>query len=346
MRYFADPYEAWELAWARPDQRLRPGVVQYRGYRLSLGKPRRRLEVPDGAVTLVLSFDGQLRTNDIGDTSGRRAERAPGEHRSSLLSALRTRATLGEHSGRMYGMEVTLTPWAAYTLFGVAMHEWAERIIDPADLVGGRVNQLTEALACLPDWEQRFRLLDTTLGLWWEKGPAYSPRVVWAWRELLRTAGAVPIRRVSAQTGWGWRQCENRFLQQIGLPPKAVARIMRLHRALRLLSEGNTATLTALACSFSDQAHMSREIRRMTGFPPSRLLPARMPVAANPLHDRIPGQVTSFALPRSGRAGLCEILQDNTVTRPQGCVAEGAGATPARQAITMHGNHRDKGEDQ
>jgi AraC-like DNA-binding protein len=295
VRYFSEPESGLELAWEQPDQRLRPGVVQYRGYRLSLGKPRKRLEVPDGAVTLVLGFEHQLRVTDIIDGPDRSLS---GEPRGSLLSALRTRATLGEHSGSLYGMEIVLAPWAAYTLLGVAMHEWAERIIDPAELVGSRVGRLTDSLACLPDWEHRFRLLDTTLGMWSDQGPACSPRVVWAWYELHRSAGTIPIRHLAAQTGWGLRQFENRFLQQIGLPPKAVARIMRLRRVLRLLGGGRTAAEAALACGFSDQAHMSREVRKMTGFPPSRLLAARMPVPANPLtNDRIHGQVTSFRFP-------------------------------------------------
>ncbi|MGP4087226.1 helix-turn-helix domain-containing protein [Streptomyces sp. KR55] len=251
--------------------------------------------MPDGAVTLVLAFEREVQVTDITE---RPVSSVPGKLYTSLLSALRTRAALGEHSGSLYGMEVVLEPWAAYTLFGVAMHEWAECIIDPDDLVGSRVGCLTDALSCLPDWAQRFRLLDATLGRWWADGPMSSPRVVWAWQELRRTAGAVPIRCLAAQTGWGWRQFENRFRQQIGLPPKTVARIMRFHQALSLLSAGRTAAHTALACGFSDQAHMSREVRSMTGFPPSRLLAARVPASADlPMNDRIDGQLTSFRFP-------------------------------------------------
>jgi transcriptional regulator GlxA family with amidase domain len=100
------------------------------------------------------------------------------------------------------------------------------------------------------------------------------------------------------QTGWGRRQLENRFLQQIGLPPKTAARIMRLRRALRLLRDGRTVAQTALTCGFSDQAHMSREVRRMTGFPPSRLMVARTAQPAEPpINDRLDGHVTSFQLP-------------------------------------------------
>jgi AraC-like DNA-binding protein len=297
-----DPDRGWELAWQRPDKRLRPGVIQYRGFRLALAQPRRRLEAPDGVVTLVLGFENRLRVTEIsgGTGAGAFAARGPAvEHPTRLLCALRSEATLGEHSGRLYGMEVTIAPWAAYTLFGVAMDEWAQRIVDPADLVGRRVDDLGDALACLPGWEERFRFLDAVLGRWWQEGPACSPRVVWAWNELRRSAGAVPIGRLAQESGWGWRQFDERFRRQIGLPPKTVARIMRLHRTLRLLLGGVTAARAASVCGFSDQGHMSREVRRMTGFPPSRLLPARLPgPGADPLfQDRVRGQMTSFGWP-------------------------------------------------
>ncbi|MEV0528611.1 helix-turn-helix domain-containing protein [Streptomyces sp. NPDC050439] len=301
MRCFVDANNGWEMVWQRPAKQLRPGVMQYRGYKLSLREPRRRLEVPDGVVTLVLGFGNRLRITEITETNrpdGPAARKPIVEHRTHLLSALRSGATLGEHSGDLYGVEVTVAPWAAFTLFATAMHEWAERIVDPTDLLGRRVNDLSEVLACLPGWEERFQLLDTVLGQWWQEGPACSPRVVWAWNELRRSAGAVPIGLLAQRTGWGWRQFDDHFQRQIGLPPKTAARIMRLHRALRLLLGGTTGAQVASACGFSDQAHMSREVRRMTGFPPSRLLPARLPAPADPLfQDRVHGRSTSFGWP-------------------------------------------------
>jgi AraC-like DNA-binding protein len=74
--------------------------------------------------------------------------------------------------------------------------------------------------------------------------------------------------------------------------------VMRLQQALRMLKHGHSASQTALACGFSDQAHMSREVRRMTGFPPSRLLPAYGSGQSDPLTDnRVSGRVTTFQVP-------------------------------------------------
>ncbi|MFC9294062.1 helix-turn-helix transcriptional regulator [Streptomyces sp. NPDC057011] len=291
----------WSLVSARPDRRLRAGVLGYRGYRMALDRPRRRLELPDGVVTLVLGFQGQLRLTDVGRPDGTTAARA-GEPAAvpftSLVSAVRSRATIGEHSGILHGMEVLLAPWAAYNLLGVEMHEWADRILDPAELVGRRVDDLAGALAALPSWRRRFELLDATLAQWSAAGPPCSARVVWAWGELSRTGGAVPIRHLAEQSGWSWRQFESRFRQQIGMPPKTIARIMRLHRALRLLGSGQAVSQAALACGFSDQSHLAREVRRMTGRTATQLLAAPAGTAAGPpADDRVEGRMTSVLLP-------------------------------------------------
>ncbi|MGK5632835.1 helix-turn-helix domain-containing protein [Streptomyces sp. URMC 123] len=300
MQRWADPHRGVETVWALPCPRLRPMVHRYRGHRLALDRPRRRLELPSGAITLVLGFEGELRVSDVaGAVAGLEgpsdASRAPA--RRSLLSPLRTRGSVGEHSGRLHGMEVVLAPWAAFGLFGVAMHEWDEGIVDPREQLGQRVDELTDALSALTDWRERFELLDTVLAQWAERGLACSPRVLWAWNELCRTGGAVPIRRLAARTGWGWRQFDSRFREQIGLPPKSAARILRLRRALRLLSHGRSPAQTAIICGFSDQAHFSRETKRMTGYSPGRLLSARACLAQAPAaDDRMEGEVTSVLL--------------------------------------------------
>ncbi|MFG2873643.1 helix-turn-helix domain-containing protein [Streptomyces sp. NPDC048337] len=283
----------WCLVSGLPDRRLRPGVLGYRGYRMALDRPRRRLELPDGVVTLVLGFQGRLRLTDVGEAAGGTAVPF-----TSLVSSVRTRAVIGEHSGILHGMEVLLAPWAAYTLLGVEMHEWADRILDPAELVGRRVDDLAGALAALPSWCRRFELLDAVLAQWSAAGPPCSARVVWAWRELSRTGGTVPIRHLAEQSGWSWRQFESRFRQQIGTPPKTIARIMRLHRALRLLGSGQAVSQAALACGYSDQSHLAREVRRMTGHTATQLLAAPAGTSAGPpADDRVEGRRTSILLP-------------------------------------------------
>jgi AraC-like DNA-binding protein len=304
--YRACPERTWELADAVPDRRLRPGVRSYRGYRLDLGKPRRRLEVPDGVVTLVLNFDHHLRVSNAVNDS------APSGVFSSLVAGPHTHASVGDHDGRLHGIEVILAPWAAFTLFATPMDQLVNTMTTPDDLLGSRARDIAGAVAATLGWAERFTALDAILTRYWDAGPVCSPRVVWAWHLLARTGGRIPIRQLAARTGWSQQHLERRFREQVGLLPKAAARVLRFQRALRLLTHGLPAAGAATACGFADQAHLSREFATMTGSTVARFLNDRG-VTHNgpPSADRVHGQVTSVVLPAPRDV---DFLQDTDTT--------------------------------
>lgn len=281
----------WELAEAVPGARLRPGVRGYRGFRFELDRPRRRLEVPVGVVTVVFNFDRGLRL--VSAPSGIRTMNSF----TSLVSGMRTCATVGEHDGRLHGVEVVLEPWAAFTLFDTPLRELKNNIVEASDLLGTRAAELTDALAATPDWAGRFALLDTVLAQWWGAGPACSPRVVSAWQALARTGGAIPIAKLAADVDWSERQLERRFHEQIGHLPKAAGRIVRFQRALGLLVAGGSAAAVATTCGYYDQAHLSQEFTAMTSRTISRFLLEHRTSHAGPLvPQRVAGEVTSVSL--------------------------------------------------
>lgn len=81
---------------------------------------------------------------------------------------------------------------------------------------------------------------------------------------------------LAAETGWSDRHLRTRFREQIGLAPKAAARVIRFDRARRILQQralaGQPLDLAGLAagCGLSDQAHLDREFRALAGTAPSR----------------------------------------------------------------------------
>jgi AraC-like DNA-binding protein len=292
MFYKASPDGMWETARVLPSPRLRPGAISYRGFHLELRRPRRRLEAPIGAVALMLAFGRQVRiTRDA----------IPAASFDCCIAGLQTSASLTEHDGRLAGIEVMLAPWAAFALFGIPMHELSERAVDPREVLGRRIDDLVAALATAADWAARFALLDAALEQWWTTGPAAAPPVVRAWSELTRTGGTLPIARLAADVGWSGRQLEKRFREQIGLRPKAAARVIRLQRALKLLDAGQPSAQVAGVCGFYDQAHFSGEFKAMTGRTPSEFIAERTGMAGMeagpPMVDRLSGAVTSVLLP-------------------------------------------------
>ncbi|MFI7414754.1 helix-turn-helix domain-containing protein [Streptomyces sp. NPDC049627] len=255
-----------------------------------MARPRRRLEAPIGAATLLLGFDEPVRITRAGH---------PPDTLVSVYCGPTTTPAVGEHSGRLAGIEVLLMPWAAFTLFGTPQYELANRTVDPDELphaLHTRIGELAAALAALPTWTDRFGLLDDVFARWSQAGTPCSGRVVRAWAELVRTGGAVPVPRLADEVGWSVRHLENRFREQIGLGPKAAARVLRLQRARRLLAAGRGQAETAAACGFYDQAHLSGEFKAMTGCTPREFTAAREVPAGTPASDRLAGEATSLVL--------------------------------------------------
>jgi AraC-like DNA-binding protein len=322
----ADPEGKWEVTDAVPSIRLRPGVRSYRGFRFAHCRPRRRLEVPVGVVTMTLNFDRGLRLATSGSDVGSMRPF------TSLVAGLRTSATLGEHDGCLHGIEVNLEPWAAFTLFDTPLRELKNAIVEASDLLDVKVRELTCALAGTAGWARRFELLDHVLELWWAAGPVCSRRVVRAWQVLGRSGGTIPIARLAAAVDWSERQLERRFLEQIGHLPKAAGRIMRFRRALRMLVEGRPAVHVATVCGYYDQAHLDREFMAMTGRTISRfLLEHRAGRAGLPVLQRLADEVTSVppmaVLPRPDRGTLVTGKTENwtTLDRRVGMPVNSAG---------------------
>ncbi|MGW0838932.1 helix-turn-helix domain-containing protein [Streptomyces sp. NPDC002787] len=133
-----------------------------------------------------------------------------------------------------------------------------------------------ERLANTPDWAARFDLLDTALLARLARGPEPAPEVGHAWRLLAGSAGARPIARIADEVGWSQGYLIRRFTQQIGLTPKASARVLRFRHAVAMLGHG-AASLTEIsaACGFYDQAHLNREFRAIAGTTPGQMAAAR-----------------------------------------------------------------------
>jgi methylphosphotriester-DNA--protein-cysteine methyltransferase len=60
-----------------------------------------------------------------------------------------------------------------------------------------------------------------------------------------------------------------RFRQQVGLPPKTVARLIRFGQVLRSIDQGRSWERIAAESGYADQPHLVREFRRFTGTTPT-----------------------------------------------------------------------------
>ncbi|MFK4104754.1 helix-turn-helix domain-containing protein [Streptomyces sp. NPDC019531] len=250
---------------------LRPYLRSYVGYWEAVPTPYEVRLVPTGRATLLISlaepFSQVRRLGMPGGGSG---------SIGSLVVGLEDRPAICTHPGGQEAIRVEFTPLGAYRLFGLPMSELTNLTIEIRDVLGPEAGFLVERLTATRDWAARFDLLDEALLDRLGHGPEPSPEVGHAWQLLSGSAGAIPIAGIAAEVGWSQGYLIRRFTQQIGLTPKASARVLRFRRAVALLDGGATSlTEISTVCGFYDQAHLNREFRAIAGTTPGRMVAAR-----------------------------------------------------------------------
>ena len=261
------------MASCLPNPQLGAHIHGYTGYREDTRLPLRRREVPSGVITLIVSFGEPLCLVAMPD------RQAPGATFTSFVAGLHTGPAITEHAGRQHGIEVRLTPLGAHALLGVPMYELSNTVTDLSDLLGNGAETLATQLAEAPDWEARFTLLDRVLAAGIHAGPTPSPAVAHVYRRLSQSSGRAPIGDVANDIGWSHRHLVACFREQVGLPPKALARLLRFEQALGFLREVHRRPLAevALAAGYYDQAHLNRDFRALAGCTPTEFQAAQLP---------------------------------------------------------------------
>ena len=218
----------------------------------------RRREGPGCHVVVIVSFGEEWRID--------------GERLTSFAAGLHRQQVTTEHRGRAFGIHVDLAPPAAYSLFRVPLHELAGRTVELGAVLDER--DFVEQLHGAPGWGARFDLLDDVLLQRLGEAPPPCPGVVHAWRRLRKTGGQVRVAAHAAELGWSRKRLVARFREQVGLPPKAAAGIVRFERARALAGRSERPDWARIAaeCGYCDQSHLSSDFRSVTGRTPGTFL--------------------------------------------------------------------------
>jgi AraC-like DNA-binding protein len=214
-----------------------------------------RREVPGGRIVLVISFGPPLEVD--------------GSSYGSFVAGLHETAAITEHAGVSHGVQAYLTPLGAERLFRMPMGELANRGADLADLLGD-ADELAERLYETPGWPARLALLDAYIERRVAEAPPAPREIEWSWQRLLGSGGAVPVAELAEEVGWSRRHLAARFREHVGLPPKALARILRFERAAERLRGGAGLADAALDSGYYDQAHFNRDFKAFAGVTPTQ----------------------------------------------------------------------------
>lgn len=191
----------------------------------------------------------------------------------ALLCGVQTRPTATANPGPTRFVSVLFFPDALHRLTGIDMSSIADRFLPLDGMLGAEWQELAVRMLAAADDEACVALLEEFLEPRWRalrEGGAFDS-VVGDW---VRRLGA---QAAAAGIGRSARMAERRVREWAGLPLRRLRRAYRAEQsfiAARDAARNGKVSLGDLAQlgGYSDQAHMSREARELSGLSPSEIL--------------------------------------------------------------------------
>jgi len=264
-----------EMVWRAPAPEVRPYVTAYAGYRMGAAPPSTHQGVPGAHLTFLLCLDGAVEMLRMPDPA-----RSPGTF-TAMVGGLHDAPAVISQGSPQTGVQLRLTWRGARALLGLPAGELAGDVVDLAALLGRRTAPLLDRLATAPGWSERFAILDGGLGELAARGRGdrgVAPEVGYAWDRLEDTGGSLRIHDLAREVGWSRRHLADRFRREVGLAPKAAARVIRFERACDRLRGPERPSLATVAADggYVDQAHLSRDFRELAGITATAWLAERL----------------------------------------------------------------------
>lgn len=230
------------------------GVVHSAADFYERSTPRRRLEAPFVGVVLIVSLGPDMEID--------------GRPVGSFVAGVWDRPTVTGHFGEQAGYQLYLDVLGARRLLGVPAGDLGNRLVCLEDVLGGFASELAERLGNAPDPEERHAVAQRLLTERLSEDHA-APQVAYALARLQGSRGTARVETLAAEVGWSRRHLAARFREAVGLPPKALARLIRVEDAVKRLRGGERLADVAYGAGYADQSHFNREFRQLVGCTPT-----------------------------------------------------------------------------
>jgi AraC-like DNA-binding protein len=149
-------------------------------------------------------------------------------------------------------------------VLGIPADELADQTPGLDELWGSaRARELTERVGADPS---------AALEAWAAERAAVCDADPLGRRVSTMAAAGTSVAAMARLVGLSARQLHRRCLPLFGYGPRHLTRVLRMGHALEQARAGLPLADVAADCGYADQAHLSREMRALTGMTPTRLL--------------------------------------------------------------------------
>ena len=219
------------------------------------GVPERRFEAPLVGVVMVVSLGPDMEID--------------GRPTGSFVAGVWDRPTVTGHYGEQAGYQLYLDVLNAWRLLRMPPGELANGLVPLGDVLGPLAAELIENLGNARDATERHAIAQRLLARRLSDDDPTAPEVAYTLGRLRATCGSARVETLAAEVGWSRRHLAARFRQTVGLPPKALARLIRVEHAAQRVRAGEPLAEVAYAAGFADQSHFNRDFRELVGCTPT-----------------------------------------------------------------------------
>ena len=181
---------------------------------------------------------------------------------------------------------IRFNPGMSHGMFGVPVSELTDQVVDLESLWGKNTREIEEQIANASTETERVAILASSLPATTQVTPVQKA-IEW----IAGVRGDSSVDDLARHVGLSARQFRRLCIEQTGLAPKMLCRIVRFRNTVGQLLQDASASHAdiALDCGYYDQAHFINEFHEFSGLAPREYV---MSVSSNPDTDN-PGSIGS-----------------------------------------------------
>jgi AraC-like DNA-binding protein len=232
------------------------------------GSPPERI-LPDGCVELILNFGDRFLQHVDGEL--RRQPR-------NFIVGQMTGPILISANGVVRLLGVRFQPGGTRPFIDLPANEITNRVMELGDLSRPFERSLLGACEHALNLDQKITEVDAFLTSRLNDCK-FDPHLLALAASVIDRRGLVSVDQLASHAGVSSRQLERRFLQEVGLGPKLLARIVRFQQVFRAVESNPAWAEVAIECGYYDQAHLIRDFNQFAQQTPSVLLASQSTLA-------------------------------------------------------------------
>jgi AraC-like DNA-binding protein len=218
--------------------------------------------LPDGCVELILNFGEPFSQHET--------DRHFVQPRHFLVGQM-TGPILISPTGVVDLIGIRFHPGGTVPFVRTPMQEITDQVTELSGIVPGLERQLLSASIDLKILAKRVAAIEGVLIDNLIRSKPHSQTLALA-AKVVEYRGLISVDQLAQNAGLSARQLERRFLNEVGLGPKLLSRIMRFQQVFRAVEncEGAWAPV-AVECGYYDQAHLIRDFNQFAHQTPAVL---------------------------------------------------------------------------